>query len=207
MKNFVRAYLRASTKEQDAKRAKTTLTDFAKEHNLVICNWYIENESGATLKRPELFRLLDDCHSGDIMLIEDVDRLSRLNTSDWEQLKRLIKDKTIRIVAVNVPTTWMQAKSSAEEDFDNRILSAINEMLIEMLAAIARRDYEQRRYRQSQGIEKAKREGKFKGRKRDTDQYKSILKMLGSGCTYKEIQTALKCSSATISRAKKWGEM
>ena len=203
MKNFVRAYLRASTKEQDAKRAKTSLADFASDHDLVVCNWYIENESGATLKRPELFRLLDDCHDGDIILIEDIDRLSRLNTSDWEELKRLIKDKSLKIVAVNVPTTWQQAKSSAD-DFDNRIIGAINEMLIEMLAAIARRDYEQRRLRQRQGVEKSKRNGKFKGRKRDIDQYKSILKMVDSGCTYKEIQTALSCSSSTIVRAKKW---
>ena len=44
--------------------------------------WYVENESGASLKRPELFRLLGDCKAGDVLLIEQVDRLSRLNDAD-----------------------------------------------------------------------------------------------------------------------------
>jgi DNA invertase Pin-like site-specific DNA recombinase len=58
MAYFVRAYLRASTNEQDAQRARSTLDRFAEEHNLAICNYYAENESGARLDRPELFRLL-----------------------------------------------------------------------------------------------------------------------------------------------------
>ena len=74
---FVRAYLRASTKEQDARRAKEELRLFAKDRGLRIVGYYIENESGASLKRPELFRLLEDSHPGDLLLIEQVDRLSR----------------------------------------------------------------------------------------------------------------------------------
>lgn len=34
-------------------------------------------------------------------------------------------------------------------------------MLMEMMAALARKDYEQRRERQAQGIEKAKAAGKY----------------------------------------------
>jgi DNA invertase Pin-like site-specific DNA recombinase len=48
----------------------------------------MENESGASLRRPELSRLLSDCHAGDILLIEQVDHLSRLDAEDWEHLKR-----------------------------------------------------------------------------------------------------------------------
>ena len=71
---FVRAYLRASTKDQDARRARDGLRSFAKERGLKIAAYYIENESGASLKRPELFRLLEDSHPGDVLLIEQVDR-------------------------------------------------------------------------------------------------------------------------------------
>ncbi|SFN55740.1 Resolvase, N terminal domain [Izhakiella capsodis] len=60
MSMFVRAYLRASTSEQDAQRARDMLDCFAREHNVIICNYYAENESGARLERPELFRLLND---------------------------------------------------------------------------------------------------------------------------------------------------
>jgi DNA invertase Pin-like site-specific DNA recombinase len=45
------------------------------------------------------------------------------------------------------------------------MFSAINDMLLDMLAAVARRDYEQSRERQQQGISRAKREGKYKGRR------------------------------------------
>ncbi|HBU4323348.1 TPA: recombinase family protein, partial [Klebsiella pneumoniae] len=106
-KGFVRAYLRASTTEQDATRALDTINTFAIERGLSICNYYIENESGSKLERPELFRLLKDCQQNDILLVEDVDRLSRLVGEDWNTLKKMIRQKDIRVVAVNVPTTWL----------------------------------------------------------------------------------------------------
>ncbi len=156
-KGFVRAYLRASTSEQDASRALAAIDSFAEERGLNICNYYIENESGSRLDRPELFRLLKDCRHNDILLIEDVDRLSRLTGEDWNSLKKLIRQKDIRVMAINVPTTWI---ASGSHDFDSRMFAAINDMLLDMLAAVARRDYEQRRERQRQGISKAKkREG------------------------------------------------
>ena len=43
---FIRAYLRASTSEQDASRAKSALDVFATEHGLRIAARYVENESG-----------------------------------------------------------------------------------------------------------------------------------------------------------------
>ena len=46
---FIRAYLRASTKEQDTKRVKAELVQFALEHGHKIAAFYVENESGSTL--------------------------------------------------------------------------------------------------------------------------------------------------------------
>ncbi len=43
---------------------------------------YEENESVPSLQPPELFRLLSDCQPGDTLLVEQVDRLSRLNATD-----------------------------------------------------------------------------------------------------------------------------
>lgn len=199
-KGFVRAYLRASTTEQDATRALETINSFAKERDLSICNYYIENESGSRLERPELFRLLKDCQSGDIMLVEDVDRLSRLTGEDWNSLKKLIRQKDIRVVAVNVPTTWIY---SSANDFDSRMFAAINDMLLDMLAAVARRDYEQRKVRQKQGIEKARREGKYRGRQVNQSRYDAINKLLASGSSWSQVQKIMGCSRGTISCAIK----
>lgn len=68
--------------EQDATRAGDQLDAFAAERGLHIATRYIEHESGAKLARPELFRLLADCRPGDMLLVEQVDRLSRLTTAD-----------------------------------------------------------------------------------------------------------------------------
>ncbi|SKA74313.1 recombinase family protein, partial [Enterovibrio nigricans] len=53
---FIRAYLRASTDEQNADRAKTTLEQFISEHGQRIASYYTENISGTQLERPELNR-------------------------------------------------------------------------------------------------------------------------------------------------------
>ena len=41
----------------DASRAKGDLDRFASERGLAVAAYYVENESGAKLHRPELFRL------------------------------------------------------------------------------------------------------------------------------------------------------
>jgi Resolvase, N terminal domain len=63
----------------------------------------------AKLARPELFRLLADGHAGDILLVEQVDRLSRLTAADWNALKAQLAAKRIRVVALDLPTSWLMA--------------------------------------------------------------------------------------------------
>ena len=101
---FIRAYLRASTKAQDAKRAKAELDQFAKDHGQKIAAYYIENESGATLTRPKLMQLISDASEGDIILVEQIDRLARLNQDDWNTLKQKLSDKKLDIVSKELPT-------------------------------------------------------------------------------------------------------
>lgn len=196
----VRAYLRASTKEQDASRAKDDLQRFAEERGLKIVSWYVENESGASLARPELFRLLSDCHPGDVLLCEQVDRLSRLNAEDWSKLKAEIAAKRVRVVALDLPTSYQLA--SAGDDFSSRMLDAINGMMLDMLAAIARKDYEDRRRRQAQGIAKAKAKADrvYKGRPEDAQRNAEIVRMLREGKSWSSIIAATRCSRSTLSR-------
>lgn len=195
---FVRAYLRASTKEQDASRAKRELEAFAKERSLPIAAFYVENESGASLKRPELFRLLADCHQGDILLIEQVDRLSRLNAEDWEKLKAQLQARRVRVVALDLPTSWMM--TNATDEMTSRMMEALNAMMLDMLAAIARKDYTDRRRRQAQGIAKLKAEGGYKGRKPDIQRNAAIMQMLSRGDSWNHIIAATGCSRSTLSR-------
>lgn len=199
---LVRAYLRASTDQQDASRAKAQLDAFAKERGLRIAARYIENESGASLDRPELFKLLSDSEAGDVLLIEQVDRLSRLNAEDWETLRTEIRRIGIRVVALDLPTSW-QLATSASDDFNARMSEAVNGMLLDMLAAIARKDYDDRRRRQAQGIEKAKAEGKYAGRPENAKRNSAIVEMLKAKQSWSTIQKATGCSRSTLARLAK----
>ena len=199
---FVRAYLRASTEDQDATRARADLEAFAAEHGLHIAAFYVEHESGASLARPELFRLLKDARPGDVLLVEQVDRLSRLTASDWEKLKAELAARRVRVVALDLPTSWMMATAKAD-DFTARMFDAINGMMLDMLAAVARKDYEDRRRRQAQGQAKAKAEGRYKGRPEDTARNAGIVSMLKAGASWSNIQAATGCSRATIAKLAK----
>ena len=139
-----RAYLRASTSEQDASRAREQVEAFAAERGLNIVGTYVENESGAKLARPELFRLFADAQPGDVLLVEQVDRLSRLSAGDWERLKAEIAARHVRIVAIDLPTSWLMTTGNGD-DFTTRMFDAINGMLLDVLAAVARKDYDDRR--------------------------------------------------------------
>jgi DNA invertase Pin-like site-specific DNA recombinase len=196
---FVRAYCRASTSEQDATRAKEQMKAFVSERELKVAAWYVENESGAKLARPELFRLLDDAQPGDILLVEQVDRLSRLTAPDWDRLKAELTARRVRVVALDLPTSWSMATSSSDE-FTGRMFEAINGMLLDMLAAVARKDYDDRRRRQAQGQAKAKSEGRYRGRPENVKRNAGIASMLASGHSWSSIQDAVGCSRATIAK-------
>lgn len=195
---FVRAYLRASTAEQDATRARADLEQFAVEHGQRIACEYLENESGAKADRPELLRLLADAREGDVLLVESIDRLSRLPEGDWKRLKAAIDSKGLRIVALDLPTSHQGIKDTAGDEFTNRMLGAINSMLVEMMAAIARKDYEQRRGRQAQGIAKAKEAGAYKGRPVDSDLHKRVRELLAANIGIRATARHAQCSTTTV---------
>lgn len=79
-------------------------------------------------------------------------------------------------------------------------MDSLNGMMLDMLAAIARKDYTDRRRRQQQGIEKLKAEGGYKGRKEDTRRNEAILTMLRRGDSWNQVIAATGCSRSTLSR-------
>ncbi|WP_421324697.1 recombinase family protein [Aeromonas veronii] len=171
------AYLRASTYHQDASRALEAINQFAASVGHTITAHFIENVSGATLNRPELTRLLEQAEAGDVLLVEQIDRLTRLTADDWRTLKRTIEDKKIHLVSIDLPTSHLVLTSNTGLVSD--ILHHVNNMLLEILATTARKDYEDRRRRAAEGIEKAKAAGKFTGRKQSPETVAKCEKALG----------------------------
>lgn len=195
-----RIYLRASTKEQDAQRALQILTDLSQSLQLDETTTYTENYSGTKLERPELNRLLSEAKDGDTLLVESVDRLSRLSQADFQELKRRIQEKGLRLVVADLPTTHQLLQTS--DSITNSILDLINNMLIDLLATMARLDNEKRIERIKQGLERSG--YKPTGKKANTAKHERIKQLLEAGnMTKEEIAKAVECGVATVYRVAK----
>lgn len=195
------AYLRASTKEQDADRALNELEEFAHSHDLKVSKYFKENESGASLQRPQLFLLLEIAERGDILLCEQIDRISRLTGEDWKTLRAIIESKGIRVVSLDLPTSHQLL--NVQDEFTARMFEAMNSMMLDMLAAISRKDYEDRRRRQKQGIQKARSENRYKGRPIDQELHRRIAELLSDGKSWNKVQDLIGCSRATVAKVSK----
>lgn len=198
-------YLRASTKDQDANRAKVALELFAVEKGLSIVGVYAENISGTKLNRPELLTLLDTAKSGDVLLVESVDRLSRLSQADWDTLKATIKSKGLRLVVADLPTSHMLVEAKG---ITGQIMDVINNMLIDLMATMARLDQEKRVERIKQGLENKKTadpDWKPAGKGRNAAKWAEVQSLMQKHPTMSadEIAKLAECGVATVYRIKR----
>ncbi|MFK4440700.1 DNA invertase Pin-like site-specific DNA recombinase [Caballeronia udeis] len=208
----IRAYLRASTADQDADRARDSLTAFAVEHGARITTFYVENASGTKLDRPALDELLTEAHAGDVLLVEGIDRLTRLTQEDWEALKERVRLKKVLIVAKYVPMTWKLLKATQAQRNDwahDATETALRDLMVELAAAKAREDYEVRRERAAQGVERRRTKDAagltdkkgYAGRKADADVHRKIIDLRKAGFSYSKIADTLSTTRPTIARA------
>ncbi|MBE0446402.1 recombinase family protein [Psychrobacter sp. FME5] len=194
----VRIYVRASTKDQDATRALADLVAFSTSYDDNYID-YVEHFSGTKLNRPALAKLLKDADQGDILLVESVDRLSRLSQDDFAILKQRIKDKGLRLVVADLPTTH-----TVSEGMTGDILRVINDMLIDLLATMAKLDNDKRRERIKQGL--ANSGYKPTGKKPNTTKHNRIRELDSQkNMTKEEIAKAVGVGVATVYRVLKQG--
>ncbi len=194
----VRIYVRASTKDQDATRALAELITFSTSYGDRYVN-YVEHFSGTKLDRPALTQLLNDAEQDDILLVESVDRLSRLSQDDFAILKQRIKDKGLRLVVADLPTTHTVSKGMTGD-----ILRVINDMLIDLLATMAKLDNDKRRERIKQGL--ANSGYKPTGKKPNTEKHKRIRELASqNNMTKEELAKACGVGVATVYRVLKEG--
>lgn len=198
-------YLRASTKDQDANRAKAALEQFAAEKGLTIVTTYAENISGTKLNRPQLLALLDTAASGEVLLVESVDRLSRLSQADWETLKATIKAKGLRLVVADLPTSHMLIQ---DKGITGQIMDVVNGMLIDLMATMARLDQEKRVERIRQGLENkraAEPEWKPTGKGKNPAIWKEVQALMKNhpSMSAEKIAKLADCGVATVYRIKR----
>lgn len=135
------AYVRVSTVEQNESRQ----TEALEKHN--IDKWYIEKISGKNTNRPKLQEMLEFAREGDTIYIHDFSRLAR-STKDLLDIVELLEQKKVNLV-------------SNKENIDSS--TPTGRLMLTMIASINEFERTNLLERQREGIEIAKREGKFKG--------------------------------------------
>jgi DNA invertase Pin-like site-specific DNA recombinase len=159
-----------------------------------------------------LHTLLNNAEPGQILCVESVDRLSRLSQNDWEVLKRTINEKGLRLVVADLPTSWetFEKSTSGSTDIAGAVLHVVNNMLIDLMATMARLDQEKRVERIKQGIANKKSADptwKAPGKRKSPEKWATVEKLLkgqsASGMTIREIANAADAGEATIYRIKK----
>jgi DNA invertase Pin-like site-specific DNA recombinase len=155
-----RIYLRVSTEEQDLTR-QTSIESSTRAAGYYVAGIYREKASGARADRPELLRMIADLQSGEVVVAEKIDRISRLPLVEAEQLVASIRAKGARLA---VPGLVDLSDLASESDGVAKIvLESVQELLLKLALQMARDDYEIRRERQRQGVQLAKSAGKYSG--------------------------------------------
>ena len=137
------AYIRVSTAEQNEARQVEAMRQYQ------IDKWFKEKISGKDTNRPELQKLLEFCREGDTVHIHDFSRLAR-STKDLLDIVEMLTKKGVFLI-------------SNKENIDTS--TPTGKLMLTMLAAINEFERTNLLERQREGIEIAKAEGKYKGRK------------------------------------------
>ena len=217
---IARIYMRVSTDEQDLTRQER-LIEATQQQGFYVAGVYREKISGATewKERPELSRLINDLQKGDVVIAESIDRLTRLEPTKALELINAIKDKGAKIQVPEVfdfslisevmrANNPKQGQGSNNSTFDPNFLmsdlfNALQEMFLKIAVAIAHDDYKKRRARQRQGIDKAKAEGKYRGRRPNKANHKAIIEHRQNGMSYRKIADKLGISESHAYRVWK----
>ncbi|WP_312654384.1 recombinase family protein [Proteiniclasticum sp.] len=176
MKGITFGYIRVSSKDQNEGRQISALKGYSPE--LEDQYIFIDKQSGKDFEREKYQELKKMLRAGDTLLIQELDRLGRNKEMIKQELKEL-KERGIRIKILNVPTTLMDIPNGQEW-----LLDMINNILVEVLGAIAEEERNKIRQRQAEGIALAKQQGKYKGGVKGT--FKADMKEFIK--VYKQVQ-------------------
>ena len=198
---IARIYLRVSTIEQSNQRQEKII-DEATNNGYYIAKVYREKASGAIKDRPKLRELISDLQPGEIIVAENIDRISRLPLQDAMDLVNEIREKGAFLSIPNIVDLG-ELMTENQTELSKIIMQSVQEMLLKMALQIARDDYELRRERQLAGIALAKKNKKYKGRKPDLNKHQLILDLWATGnYTEAEIAKRVDCSLPQVKRVK-----
>lgn len=163
---MIYGYLRVSTKEQNLDRQYQGIKEYCTSNNIKFKDVVIfeDKQSGKDMERPQYKALKEVIKKGDTLIIKELDRLGR-NKEQIKQELDYYRALGVKIKILNIPTTLIDLPEGQEWVFE-----MINNILIEVLGAIAEEERNKIRQRQAEGIQEALKKGvKFGREKRSVD--------------------------------------
>ena len=136
-------YIRVSTEHQETARQQEIMVNYG------VDRIFSEKISGANADRPQLKAMLDYVREGDTLYVESISRLGR-STKDLLNIIDSLTAKGVTLI-------------SNKENIDTN--SPTGKFMLTVFAALSQLEREQLRQRQREGIEIAKAQGKYTGRK------------------------------------------
>jgi len=173
-------YIRVSSKEQNTIRQLD---------GIQLDKVFTDTTSGKNTDRPELQRMMEFVRDGDTVIVHSLDRFAR-NLVDLKTMVNLLVDKGVTI-------EFKKEKLTFSKDNDDKSMSTL---FLSVLGAFAEFERELIRERQREGIEHAKKLGKYKGRKvcLTDEQIVEIKNMVKERYKITDIAKKYKVSRATI---------
>ena len=139
--------------------------------------------TGTTTDRPKLNKLLSELKEGDSLIVREVSRLGR-NSIEVLELAEKLKARKVRLVIDNLGID---------------VTTPAGEMVFTMMAGMAKMERELMLERQRIGIEKAKKDGKYTGRKAlDPKVLSAANKLLAEGMKKPEVAKQLNMGLSTL---------
>lgn len=136
-------YVRVSTQEQNTIRQEVLMK------TLGVDELYIDKSSGKNALRPELQKMMEYVRRGDTVIVESISRFAR-NTRDLLELVEKLTAKGVEFISLKeaIDTTTPTGK-----------------FMLTIFGAVAELEREYILQRQREGIDIAKAQGKYVGRK------------------------------------------
>lgn len=142
-------YCRVSTKEQNLDRQLKALNDYKTADKL-----FTDKVSGKNFERDGYQLMKNTAKAGDEIIVKEIDRLGR-NKDEIKNELKWFKDNEITVRILDVPTTLIDFQ---DQDW---IRDMVNNIMIEVLGAIAEREREKIHSRMMEGLAAKKARGEW----------------------------------------------
>jgi len=174
-------YRRVSTKGQNLSRQE--LPD-------VTGRVFEEKLSGANRDRPALHEMLSYIRDGDEVHVHSIDRLARSLTD----LNNIVTEINSKGASIRFLSEKLHFQGSNDDP--------VNKLMFHMLGAFSEFEHSLISKRRQEGIEKAKAEGKYKGRKPSIN-HDLVCDLLARGARAEEVAEWLSVGVASVFRIRK----